>query len=50
MEKKLILDEILDFNKEFVENKEYENYKASKLPEKGSNCFMYGYKINRTFT
>ena len=34
MEKKLILDEILDFNKEFVENKEYENYKASKLPEK----------------
>lgn len=28
------LDEILEFNKHFVENKEYEKYKASKRPEK----------------
>ncbi len=28
------LEEILEFNKSFVENKEYEKYKATKKPEK----------------
>ena len=28
------LEEILEFNKSFVENKEYEQYKATKKPEK----------------
>ena len=28
------LEEILDFNKNFVKNKEYEKYKATKKPEK----------------
>ena len=28
------LDEILEFNKDFVENREYEKYKSSKYPDK----------------
>lgn len=28
------LEEILEFNKSFVENKEYKKYKATKKPEK----------------
>ena len=28
------LQEILDFNRSFVENKEYDKYKTSKLPTK----------------
>lgn len=34
MKNNIILDGILEYNKSFVENKEYENYKASKIPEK----------------
>lgn len=30
----MIVDEILKYNKEFVENKEYEKYRAGKYPEK----------------
>ena len=29
-----MIQEILDYNKKFVENKEYERYRAGKYPEK----------------
>ena len=39
------LEEILEFNKSFVENKEYEKYKATKKPEKISNFILHGYRL-----
>lgn len=38
------MNEMLKYNKEFVEKREYEKYKTTKYPEKkNSNINMYGY-------
>lgn len=43
-----LLDSILEFNKSFVDNKEYEAYETSKQPSKKSRfAHMYGYKTTR---
>jgi len=34
MEKQRLLNDILDFNKQFVENREYEKYETTKFPKK----------------
>lgn len=47
MENKNNLEKILEFNREFVESKEYEKYQTTKYPEKkNSYSILYGYKID----
>lgn len=43
-----LLENILEFNKSFVENKEYEAYETSKKPSKKARTLdMYGYTPSR---
>ncbi len=46
-----MINEILKFNKEFVENKGYVKYITNKFPDKKSrDCILYGHKINGIIT
>lgn len=39
------LEEILQYNEKFVEEKKYEEFVAGKFPkQKDGNYFLYGYK------
>ncbi len=39
------LEEILQYNEKFVEEKKYEEFVAGKFPnKKDGNYFLYGYK------
>lgn len=42
-----MLDEILAYNKQFVENKGYEKYITNKYPDKkNSDLILYGYPFD----
>lgn len=42
------IQEILAYNKSFVETKEYEKYTAGKFPTKNGNYHMHGHPSGRT--
>ena len=43
-----MIDELLNFNKTFVETKGYEKYITNKYPDKKiANCHLYGYSPDR---
>ena len=45
-----MIDEILKYNKEFVEEKKYEQYKNKQISrQEDRNHHLYGYKVDRTF-
>lgn len=37
------LEEILQYNEKFVEEKRYEEYETGKFPNKNGNYLLYGY-------
>ena len=41
-----MIDDILEFNKKFVESKGYEKYITNKYPDKNSYSFLYGYPVD----
>lgn len=45
-----MIDDILEFNKKFVESKGYEKYITNKYPDKNSYSFLYGYPIDGIVT
>lgn len=43
-----MIDELLNFNKTFVETKGYEKYITNKYPDKKNrHCHLYGYSPDR---
>lgn len=46
-----MIDDILEFNKKFVESKGYEKYITNKYPDKkNSYSFLYGYPVDGIVT
>ena len=45
-----MIDDILEFNKKFVESKGYEKYITNKYPDKKiSYSFLYGYRLTELY-